>query len=225
MNLFNITVGFGIVSLSISNTAPQRVHHVYSGPFDVFKQFSPNAVPVPEKYILFFGRISPYKGTDLLINAFLQLKEKNPELKVNLYIAGNGKLWFDEQVMARSDIIFLNRYIKTGELVHLIQNCQFVVLPYTDSTHSAVVMTSYVFSKPVIASDVGGLHEVIINGKTGYLVPTNDIDAMVSAMHKLIVDTQLLHEFGKNICQLVSKGHVRWNAIAEKNEVHLSTVM
>ncbi len=198
------------------NIASRKVHHVYSGPFDIFKHFKPRPMPVPDEYILFFGRISPYKGIDLLVNAFLRLKEKQPELPVKLCIAGDGKLWFDEHLMARSDIFFLNRYINTGELNYLIQNCRFVVLPYTDSTHSAVVMTSYVFYKPVIASDVGGLHEVIIDGETGYLVPPNDIDAMVSAMQQLIVDKQCLHRFEKAIRKFVTKGPVSWDGIAKK---------
>ncbi len=195
---------------------PEKVHHVYSGSFDIFKQFNPVKVTEFKDYILFFGRISPYKGIDSLINVFLRFKSKYPKLNIRLCIAGSGDLWFDDSMLNHPDIFFINRYIRTEELVCLIKNCRFVVLPYTDSTHSAVVMTSYAFHKPVVGTDVGGLGEVILNNKTGYLVSRNNLNEMADIMFKLSSDDGLVQKFENNIKQLNSNGHINWDAVSIK---------
>jgi glycosyltransferase involved in cell wall biosynthesis len=195
---------------------PAKVHHVYSGQFSVFRQFKPVRIDGLNNYILFFGRISPYKGIDSLIAAFLKYKELNPASQKKLCIAGSGKLWFQNNILEHPDIIFINRYIKTGELVYLIKNCCFVTLPYTDSTHSAVVMTSYAFNKPVIATDVGGLHEVVISGRTGYLVPENDINELADAIHQLSSGDKRLEQFSNNIASFKNDSHISWDKIALK---------
>ena len=198
------------------NIPSNKVHHIYSGPFDIFKCFKPVKIAEHTDYMLFFGRISPYKGIDLLIDSFILFKQKYPELNIKLYIAGSGKLWFDNQVLDHPDIILINRYISTDELVYLLTCCRFVVLPYTDSTHSAVVMTSYVFRKPVIANDVGGLHEVILHGNTGFLTSSHNTEQMANAMFQLSSDDTMIRSFEHNIEYFVNQGSISWAKVAKK---------
>ncbi|MCG8550848.1 MAG: glycosyltransferase family 4 protein [Desulfobacterales bacterium] len=194
----------------------KNVHHVYSGPFDIFREYEPRQVTEHENYILFFGRISPYKGLDSLVDAFLVFRRDNPDMNTRLCIAGSGELWFDKTVLAHPDIFFINRYIETRELVHLIYNCRFVVLPYTDSTHSAVVMTAFAFQKPVVATDVGGLGEVVVDGKTGCLVPKGQCEKLADALLKLTSDDDHIQRLEDNIRQFVETGPINWDAVSKK---------
>jgi len=192
----------------------KNVSQVYTGKLDVFNIYEPKPVDIDGQYILFFGRISKYKGIDFLVEAFNNLY--NPD-NVKLVIAGKGDLWFDKAVLiSNPNIIFINRYIETEELVCLIKNSLFVVIPYSDATHSATVVTSYAFNKPVIATDVGGIAEVVIDKKTGILVNPGDIQNLKNAIEMLINEEQLRNEFESNIKYYCDESEFSWNFIKNK---------
>lgn len=169
----------------------------------------------PTRNILFFGRISPYKGIEYLCEAMKKVHESVPEAK--LTIAGGGKMYFDFSKYANLDYIKLvNRYIPTEELAHLLHSCDFTVCPYTDATQSGVIMTSYTMDKPVIATNVGGLGEMIDEGKTGYLIPPKDPEALADAIVKLLQDEDTLMEMSQTIHHIYQEGVFSWDQIAKE---------
>lgn len=164
--------------------------------------------------ILFYGRISPYKGIEYLCEAMLKVHNSYPD--VTLTIAGNGTFYFDISKYERLPFIKIeNRYISTEEIATLLENCSINVLPYTDATQSGVVLTSYAFNKPIIASNVGGMSEYVIDGKTGILVPPRDVDALADAIIDLIGNKNKLIELETNI-KLQNEGESSWREIASK---------
>jgi glycosyltransferase involved in cell wall biosynthesis len=131
-------------------------------------------------------------------------------------IAGNGevsKLIINE---LNNRIFVINRYINTEELNALIQNSRFVIAPYTDATHSAVVMTAFAFQKPIIASNVGGIPEVIEHNLTGKLVPPRDAEALARAILELLRDSEMSAQIAVNILERTAKGKLSWDSIARK---------
>ena len=168
------------------------------------------------KYILFFGSISPYKGLDYLLPAMKSVHEKFPDVK--LIVAGRGKFHFDiSEYRALNYIVFINRFLDDGELVSLIKNSQFVVCPYTDSTQSGVVMSAFAFNKPVIATNVGGLPEMVLNNEYGIIVNKCDVDALKDAIATLLYNRELLLKFERNInCDYNSSGCMSWQCITEQ---------
>lgn len=127
--------------------------------------------------ILFFGYVRKYKGLDLLLKAMPSILK---QINIDLIVA--GEFWQDKKEYINIiDILNINKNVKIiDEYIPLEQVNKYfslsdlVVLPYRSATQSGIVQLSYNFNKPVIATDVGGLSESILNNKTGFLAKPNN---------------------------------------------------
>jgi glycosyltransferase involved in cell wall biosynthesis len=165
--------------------------------------------------ILFFGRISPYKGIEYLCEAMTIVHEALP--KATLTIAGGGKLYFDTTKYDKLPYINItNRYIGMEELASLLTKCTVTVCPYTDATQSGVIMTSYSLCKPVVATNVGGLGEMVDNGRTGLLVPPKNAKALAEAIIEILADDNKCRQMKENIRNDYFINEKSWNCIADK---------
>lgn len=163
-------------------------------------------------YILFFGRISPYKGIDYLINAVKRMGDD-----VQLIIAGGGTVYFPKSLYeGDSRIILMNRYIDMNELYELISNCSIVVCPYTDATQSGVVMTAYSLYKPVIVTDVGGLPDMVDDGKTGFVIPSKSAESLYKVLNEIYTNPSILQTLSDNIKKKYMSGVGSWQTIANQ---------
>lgn len=166
-----------------------------------------------KKYILFTGKISEYKGLDYLLPAMVRVHEAYPD--VSLIVAGSGTFHFDISKYETFDYIeFRNRYIPDNELVGLINNSEFLVCPYTDATQSGVIMSAFAFAKPVIATNVGGLPDMLGNGKYGMVVERKNINSLAESIVRLLSDDVLLKLLSDNIKSDYLTGGNSWNMIA-----------
>lgn len=110
-------------------------------------------------------------------------------------------------------------------LSELLQNSALTVCPYTDATQSGVIMTSYSLCKPVVATNVGGLGEMVDNQKTGLLVPPKDMDALADAIIALLNDDAKREKMADNIRNDYFVGDKSWKVIAEKYIEFYKTVL
>ena len=125
-------------------------------------------------YLLFFGFIRAYKGLDLLIEAFSDQRLRNRNLK--LIIA--GEFYEDESPYTdlirkynlEDDIILFNNFIRDNEVPLFFSAADLVVQPYRSATQSGVTQIAFYFEKPMLVTDVGGLREIVSDGKCGYVV-------------------------------------------------------
>lgn len=185
------------------------------GRFDYLDIFSVKGRSVNKSSVLFFGRISPYKGVEYLCKAMMKVRQHIPD--ATLTIAGGGKMYFDITPYQQQPWVkVLNRYIGMEELAGLLQDCAVTVCPYTDATQSGVIMTSYSLCKPVIATNVGGLSEMVEDGKTGLLVPPKDVDALADAIISLLKDRKKLDEMAMSIMNDYFVGDKSWKVIADR---------
>jgi len=187
------------------------------GVYDVIKsQLNTKTNSESTHNILFFGRIAPYKGIEYLCEAMKLVREAIPD--ATLTVAGGGKIYFDITPYQNLGYIeFRNRYIDIKELAELLSNTALTVCPYTDATQSGVIMTSFALSKPVVATNVGGLGEMIDNHKTGILVPPKDSCALANAIISILSDKNKLIQMQNDITNnFVIGGDNSWDAIAVK---------
>lgn len=169
---------------------------------------------INERVVLFFGRISKYKGIEYLIEATRNLKSKYINLKT--IIAGNGEYYFDvSNILEDETFEIINEHITNEMLSELIQKSDFVVCPYTDATQSGVVMTAYAFNKPVIATRVGSFNEYVIEGKTGYLVPPKNVNKLTETMDAMLQSPFKINEM-ESFLRNHKEEYFSWDVQAEK---------
>lgn len=197
------------------NINPKSVLINRLGTYDCIKLFTSSTNAKKNPYILFYGRISPYKGIEYLLEAFTLIHNKHPEL--HLIIAGNGNYHFDISKYQTLDYIeFKNYHISMKETAQLFHGAKFIVCPYLDATQSGVIMTAFTMNKPVIATKVGALEEYVINNETGLIVEPRNIQELSNAISTLYSNPELLKELEQNIIQKYVIGTYSWNTIAKQ---------
>ena len=126
------------------------------------------------QYILFFGLVRKYKGLDLLLKAFTDVRFR--PLPVKLMIAGEfyePQEPFNEIIRKFSleeDVIIHNEFIPDEMVRYYFNAAAIVAQPYYSATQSGVTQIAYHFEKPMLVTNVGGLPEIVPNGKVGYVV-------------------------------------------------------
>ena len=129
-------------------------------------------LPSDKAYMLFFGLVRAYKGLDLLLEAFGQVKDRLPDLQ--LIIA--GEFYEDEEkyraqitnLGLKERVIVRNEFIPDGDLRKYFGAADLIVQPYKTATQSGVTQVAFHFEKPMLVTNVGGLGEIVHDHKMGY---------------------------------------------------------
>ena len=180
-----------IASLDKENKPKCMVHHPL---YDHFGAIEDKKTAIKQlgfdenyRYFLFFGLVRAYKGLDLLIDAFAD--ERLRKYPVKLIIAGE---FYDdpkpylkqvEKLSLKDFVIIENKYINDIDVKYYFNAVEMVVQPYKSATQSGVTQIAYHFEKPMLVTNVGGLGEMIPDGKVGYVVEPN-----ASAIADALVD-------------------------------------
>ena len=138
------------------------------------------------RYVLFFGFIRAYKGLDLLLEAMgdSRIKEAGIKLIVAGEFYGDPKPYTDqiERLGIKDSTLLFTEFIPDDKVNLYFRACDIVVQPYKSATQSGVAQIAFHFDKPMIVTNVGGLAEIVPDGKVGYVVepvPTQIADAIV----------------------------------------------
>jgi glycosyltransferase involved in cell wall biosynthesis len=174
---------------------PEKINHIHSFlDTDVYAPSVSN-----DGYALYFGRLSSEKGVDVIIKAWEILGNQAPKLK----IVGSGDEEDRLKNMAASlgltNIDFLPFTTTQTELIEILSNCAFAIIPSLWEDNSPMAAYEAMScGKPVIASDLGGLKDQVIDGTTGYLFRYGDSHALANAVKKLYESDGLIGTFGFN---------------------------
>ncbi len=152
-------------------------------------------------YLLFFGFIRDYKGLDLLLRAMAD--ERIRQRNIHLLVAGEFytdsapyfQLIRDHEL--EKSVIMSNDFIPDSRVADYFNAASLVVQPYKDATQSGVTQIAYHFEKPMVTTDVGGLAEIVPDGKVGYVVKP-DVDEIAEAILRFF-DEKKEDEFIRNI--------------------------
>lgn len=140
-----------------------------------------------KKVLLFFGYIREYKGLEFLLRAMELL---TPEDGYHLLVVGE---FYDDKakdrtimdkLLKKNQLTLVDEYVPNKDVPNYFSASDIIVIPYIRATQSGVIQIAYSFLKPVIATRVGGIPEVVIDGQTGYLVPPADAEAIAAAVQR-----------------------------------------
>ncbi len=133
------------------------------------------------RYVLFFGLIRDYKGLDLLLDAWARLKRAGRTEGRRLIVAGEfytAKEPYLKQIAdngLQEEVLLHDRFIPDEEVKHYFSAADFVVQPYKTATQSGVTQIAYQFCVPMVVTKVGGLSEIVPDGRVGYVCePTSE---------------------------------------------------
>ncbi len=165
------------------------------------------ALDVDGDVLLFFGVVRPYKGLKHLIDAMPAILEKK---KVTLLVVGD--FWKgDEEYRVQCEklgvfehVRFYNQYTPNEEVGKYFMASDLAVLPYESATQSGITQIAYGFELPCVVTNVGGLPEVVDDGKTGYIVPPKDSQAITEVVLRFFDERENV-DWGANIREFRQK--------------------
>jgi glycosyltransferase involved in cell wall biosynthesis len=163
-----------------------------------------------ERELLFFGRIRPYKGVETLLSAAEEVTNAVDDYR--LTVAGSGPLDIDGNL--DDHVTVRNEFLSNEAVCELFSRCRAVVLPYREASQSGVVPIAYAFRKPVVATAVGGLPEVIEDGSTGYLVEPDSPGPLADRCVSLLRDESKARTFGERGFAF-AREHMNWDRIVD----------
>lgn len=167
------------------------------------------------KYLLFFGFIRKYKGLDLLLEAMSDPRVQG--LGIKLIVAGeyyDDRSFYDgliDKYKLHNSLKLFTDFIPNDEVKYYFGAAGLVVQPYRSATQSGITQVAYHFEKPMITTDVGGLSEVVPDGKVGFVAQPN-VPSIANAIVRFF--TQPIPNLHENI--LAEKAKYGWDGFIGK---------
>ncbi len=170
------------------------------------------------RYALFFGLIRDYKGLDILLEAWGELKQRGLTESKKLLIAGEfytseePYLKIIERCNISDEVILHNHFVADEDVKDYFSAADFLVLPYRTASQSGVTQIAYNFSLPMVVTRVGGLSEIVPHDRVGYLCePTTE--GVAQAISKMWQGDNLMR-FIKNMPQ--ERKRFSWNEMCRR---------
>ncbi len=197
-----------------------KVRVIHHGAFDYLTRVAgqlPAELGSPTGLVvLFFGLLRPYKGVEVLLDAWRALPElgDDPEL----WIVGRPRMAIEPLVAsAPRDVKWVTRFVSDPELAAGFRRADVVVLPYLETERldfSGVLATALAFGKPAVITDVGGFRELAGAGAARLVAP-GDADALAGALCALLSDPDARERLAQG-ARAAAAGPYSWSATAEQ---------
>ena len=127
-----------------------------------------------QRYMLFFGLIRDYKGLDLLLKSYADSRFRKMNVKLIVageFYSGSEKYFeMEKELGLEGLVVWKSDFVPDSEVRYYFGAADIIVQPYKSATQSGVTQIAYHFEKPMLVTDVGGLAEIVPDGKVGYVV-------------------------------------------------------
>lgn len=206
--------------------APERVHTIPHGAFEHLARQPETPLPgeltqaTQAPVVLCFGVIRPYKGIDVLLEAW-----QDALAGAELWIVGRPR-GVDVDALARrapASVRWVTRYVSDGELAACFRRADIVVAPYREIEQSGVLATALAFASPLVLSDVGGFAEVAEAG-AAQLVPQGDPAALRETLVALIGDGAERERLSA-AARALAGGEWSWQRVAQRTKALYSSLL
>jgi glycosyltransferase involved in cell wall biosynthesis len=196
----------------------ERVHVIPHGAFDhLTHQRREEPLPaelaaVEGPVVLYFGLVRPYKGVDVLLDAFRQVEG------AELWVVGRPVELSVEplrQIAPPGRVRFIDRYVSDAELPAYFRRADLLVLPHLNVDVSGVLFAGLAFGKAMVLSDVGGFRELVEDHGAGVLVPPGDREALAGAITGLLAAPEERRALEERAAAAAA-GPFSWDRIAER---------
>src|SRR5215208_2471421 len=198
--------------------AADRIHVIPHGAFDYLTRL-PEERPLPPELaavegpvVLFFGLLRPYKGVELLIEAFQNVEG------AELWIVGMPRMPLDplQQLAAevRGRVRFVPRFVDDSEIPAFFRRADIVTLPYREIDQSGVLYTALAFGRPIVVSAVGGFEEIAAEGAARAVAPNAPRE--LAATLQQLLDEPAERERLAAAATHAAAGRYSWDSIARQ---------
>ncbi|MFL5895793.1 MAG: glycosyltransferase family 4 protein [Thermoleophilaceae bacterium] len=195
-----------------------RVHVIPHGAFDYLtrlpdeRPLAPELAEVEGPVVLFFGLLRPYKGVELLIEAFHDIDG------AELWVVGMPRMPLEPlrelAGAVRGRVRFVPRFVDDAEIPAFFRRADIVALPYRETDQSGVLFTALAFGKPIVVSAVGGFGELAAQG-AARSVPPNSPRELAAALQELLDDDAERRRLAA-AAAAAAAGPYSWDSIAQR---------
>jgi len=177
-------------------------------------------LPLNKKILLFFGYLSPYKGPNALIKAMTNILKNVPD--VELVFAGKGVMQAELEILSKKLSIEKNvrfvGFVKDDLKALYYKAADIFVLPSTMSTECFPIanLEAMACGIPIVASNIGGIPDIVKNGENGLLVQPEDTEALAKAIIYLLENEEIRKKMGQDGLKKIID--FSWEIISEQTE-------
>lgn len=172
-----------------------------------------------DKVLLFFGHVGPYKGLPVLLRAFEKLISERKDIR--LVVAGsshpNFPGYLENFIKSAPPKVDFIGYVRDEDLAKVFSIADVVILPYLTATGtSGVFHLACGYGKPIIASNLPEIRELVAEGASAVLVPPDDVESLKNAILMFLSNDKMAAEMGRQNLSFAQRE--RWSAVAEEYE-------
>ena len=170
---------------------------------------APELAAVEGPVVLCFGVVRPYKGVDVLVEAFRSVEG------AELWVVGRPLGVSLESLRAPGNVRFVPRYVSDGELPAFFRRADLLVLPHRTVDVSGVLFAGLAFGKPMVLSDVGGFRELAEEHGAGRVVTPGDPAALAVAVGELLANPDERERLAQR-ARAAAAGPYSWDSVARR---------
>jgi glycogen synthase len=159
---------------------------------------APISLPTNSPILLCLGRLVPQKGFDLAVTALASIVERFPQVRLIFAGDGTARQALEQQIAEWGlvDHVEFRGWIAPDEVPALMNGATIVVLPSRWEGLPSVALQAAMMARPIVATRVGGIPEVVVHQETGLLVEPEDVSALAAAIAFLLVNPEIAVQMG-----------------------------